>query len=123
DSEQQKNAAAQQVECKYFAQRMRMSHEAIEADAHQHGARQFSQDRGAHGRGAWLGGPATSMGRVTAMDSTMNASTNRISGLANPTGKARNPPEMAKPGNPVARNTAGPATSASRNQRAPVAGA
>ena len=86
DAEQQKNAAADQIEGENFAQRLGIGDEAIEAKTHQRRADEPSQRCRAHRRGARRGGPATSMGRVTAMESVINASIKRINGLANPAG-------------------------------------
>ena len=67
-----------------LAQRLRIGDEAIKAKADQRSPDKPSQRRRGHCRGSRRGGPATSIGRITAMERTMNASMNRIAGLANP---------------------------------------
>ena len=86
DAEQQENAAADKIEGENLAQRLRIGDEAIKAKTDQRRADEPGQRCRAHRRGARRGGPATSIGRVTAMDSVMKASMKRISGLANPAG-------------------------------------
>ena len=84
DAEHEENAAAHQVEGEDLAQRLGIGDEAIEAETDQRRADKPSQRRRGHRRGSRRGGPATSMARVTAMERTMNASMNRISGLGEP---------------------------------------
>ena len=86
DAEHEENAAAHQIEREDFPQRLGIGDEAIEAKADQRRPDKPSQRRRGHRRGSRRGGPATSMGSVTAMERTMNASMNRIAGLANPGG-------------------------------------
>ncbi len=86
DAEQQEDAAAQDVEGEDLAQRVRIDDEAVEAEADQRRARQSGQRSRRSWHGGRLGGPMTSMGSVAAIESVMNASMNRISGLAQPAG-------------------------------------
>jgi hypothetical protein len=81
-----KNAAADQIEGENLTQRLRTGDEAVKAKTHQRRAEEPSQRCGAHRRGALRGGPATGMGRVTAMDSVIKVSMKRINGLAKPAG-------------------------------------
>jgi len=86
DAEQQKNAAADKIEGENLAQRLRIDDEAVKSKPHQRSADEPSQRCRAHRRGARRGEPATSMTRVTAIESVINASMKRINGLANPAG-------------------------------------
>ena len=86
DAEQQKNAAADQIEGKNLTQRLRMGDESEKAKTDQRLADKPSQRCGAHRGGARRGGPATSVGRVTAMDTVIKVSMKRINGLAKPAG-------------------------------------
>ncbi len=71
-----------EVEGQQFAQGMRVKDEAVKPEADQAGADQTRENGGGHGSRLPLGGPATSIGKATAMDSSMNASMNRMIGLA-----------------------------------------
>ena len=86
DAEHEENAAADQVERQNLAQRLRIGDHAIEAKTDKRRPDQPGQRRRAHRRGSRRGGPATSIGRVTAMVKVMKVSMNRISGLASPGG-------------------------------------
>ena len=97
DAEDEKDAAAGQIEGEHLAQRLRIDDEAVEAEADQRRAEQSRNRRCGHACGFRLGGPATSIGRVAAMESTMKASMRRMIGLAKPTGKAKKPPATRSP--------------------------
>src|SRR4030095_7920404 len=86
EAEQQKDAAAQQVEAEELAQRMGMDEQAVKAKADQRGARQSGEGRRTH-EGGRSGGPRTSMGSDTAMESVMKTSMNTISGFGAPAGE------------------------------------
>ena len=69
-----------------LAQRLRIDDEAVEPEPDQRRADKFRQRRCAHGSGLRRGGPATSIGSVTAIVKSMKASMKRMIGLAKPAG-------------------------------------
>ena len=83
DAEHQENAAANDVEGENLPKRLRIGDKAVEAKTHQRRPDEPGQRRRDHRPGSRRGGPATSIGRVTAIVSVMKISMKRIKGLAN----------------------------------------
>src|SRR5690606_30138798 len=121
--EYQEHPAAEHVEGQDLAQRSRLHDQPEQPDADQCGAAQPEQRRRVHRPGSRAGSPATSTTTVAATVSVIVTSIARISGFAQPAGYARKPSAHAKPAKPTARNTSGPATSATRSRRASTVGA
>ena len=86
NAEHEEDAAADQIEGENLAQRLRIDDEAVEPEPDQRRSDESRQRRCAHGSGLRRGGPATSIGSVTAIVSSMKASMKRMIGLAKPAG-------------------------------------
>src|SRR5271166_776186 len=86
DAEHKKDPAADQIEGENLAKRLRIDDETVEPEPDQRRPYESRQRRRAHGSGLRRGGPATSIGSVTAIVSSMKASMKRMIGLAKPAG-------------------------------------
>ena len=84
-AEQQEHPAAQHAEGQNLAQRLGRHEEPVEADPDQRRAGHPRDGGGVH-EVPPRGGPAISIGIDAAIERSMNASTNRITGFTNPAG-------------------------------------
>src|SRR5690606_19738656 len=111
-SEQEKDAAAGDVEGQDATQQMDTRQEPVEPDARQRCPQQGEEQRRRHG--TRLGIPMTMSARITAIEPASTSSIARMMSLAHATGIARNVPARA-PRTPTSRKKAGPATAAVRS--------